>query len=467
MSNTGKKSNPIKRFLVESRNLLSQNRRLFFFLFLIIISFVFLSSFKITTNYYFSGELGKELLYMRQFATSNKFPLVGMRTSHEWLSYGPVYYWLMIPLFNIFSGNPFILFYSALAVVTLGILINFWVVEQIADEKTALFTTLIASFSPIFLWQTRLSKLHVFFFLIIPIFVYLLSLLWKGQKKWLIPTGMAFGLLFSFHFSQIPLLGVVVLLFIFKRKIYKFLDWLYFGIGLIIPNLTLLWQDRKLFLWLPYRILNLSTKNPQGTINSLIEFFGKTIFWQNTLWLVGFLLFLTVFIHFVVKNKKKLTTDFLTFYLVSSISIILIANILHGGSPIHYFLPIANSVILLFAIYLSKFKFWPFVFVSIVFLNLYSFTQDPFFYKDFTGIAKNSDMVSFSTQEVVTSFIVSNASDKPFSIKRIGPFDYFPENYSQSYKYLILRKGGKLVDNAADVYTITENEETGEINVKK
>ena len=453
--------------MIESKHLLSQNKRLFLFLFLIVISFVFLSSFKITTNYYFSGELGKELLYMRQFAISNKLPFIGMGTSHEWLSYGPVYYWLMIPLFKLFLGDPFILFYSALAVVTLGILVNFWVVEQIADEKTALFTTLITSFSPIFLWQTRLSKLHVFFFLIIPIFIYLLSLLWKGQKKWLIPTGVVFGLLFSFHFSQIPLLGVVALLFILKRKIYKFFDWFYFGIGLIIPNLTLLWQDRKLLVWLPYRIFNLSTKNPGGTVNSLVEFFGKTIFWQDRLWLVGFLVFLAVFIHFVVKNKNKFKNDFLTFYLISSISMTLIANALHGGSPIHYFLPIANSVILLFAVYLSKFKFWSFIFVPIVFLNLYSFTQDPFFYKDFTGLVRGSDMVSFSTQDVISSFIVSNASDRPFSIKRIGPFDYFPENYSQNYKYLILRKGGRLIDDATNIYTITENEETGEINVKK
>jgi hypothetical protein len=443
----------------------TQNNLLY--LILILTSGIFLRIYKIGTNYYFTGELGKELLYMYKHTTTNTLPLIGMATSHEWLSYGPFYYWLMIPIFNIFSGNPFILFWVGLTVSVLGLISIYLVFRKIIDEKTALLTTMVASLSPFFIWQTRLSKLHIFFFLIIPALTYLLYLLWNGKKKWIIPTGLLFGLLFSVHFSQIPLFGVVILLFLIKRNTYKIRDWIYFGIGVIIPNITLLWQDRNLVLWLPYRVANINNKNPIETFKLLTEYFGKSIFWDSRFWTAGFIIFLAIFIHYIIKNKHKFTKEFLPFYLISSISLMLVANILHGSPPIHYFLPMFTAQTVLYAIYLAKFRFWPFVFVPVLFINLMAFMNDPVFYKDFSGLVKNTDMVSYSTQNIITSFVVVSAKNAPISIRRVGLFDYFPEQYSQNYKYLIIWKGGNLVENSGNIYTISEDSKKGEVNVQK
>jgi hypothetical protein len=437
------------------------------YLILILAAGIFLRIYKIETNYYFTGELGKELLYMYKYASGHSLPLVGMATSHEWLSYGPFYYWIMIPVFNIFSGNPFILFWSALAVSVLGLISVYLVFKKNINEKVALISTVVAAFSPIFIWQTRLSKLHIFFFLIIPIITYLLYLLWQGKKKWIIPTGLLFGILFSFHFSQIPILGVVILLLFIKRNIYKIRDWIYFGVGVIIPNITLLWQDRSLILWLPYRVANMNNKNPIETFKLLTEYLGKSIFWDNRLWIIGLIVFVAIFIHYIIQNRHKVTKEFLPFYLISSISLMLVANILHGAPPIHYFLPMFTAQTVLYAIYLAKFKFWPLVIVPVLLINLASFMNDPIFYKDFSGLVKNTDIVSYPTQNAATSFIVADAKNMPISIKRIGPFDYFPEQYSQNYKYLIIWKGGNLVENSGNVYTISEDFKKGEINVRK
>src|SRR5688572_12289820 len=213
----------------------------------------FLRVYNINTNYYFSGELGKELLYTRQFAITNTIPWVGMATSHPWLSYGPIYYWKMIPIFNLFKGDPFILFWTAIFIAISGLVLNYLVLKKIAGEKVAIISTIIQAISPLLIWQTRLSKLHVFFWVIIPIFTYLIYLLWNGKKKWVFWAGLVFGTLFSFHFSQIPLLGVVFLLFWIKRNIYKVSDWIKFTLGVSIPNITFIWQDKSLALWLPYR----------------------------------------------------------------------------------------------------------------------------------------------------------------------------------------------------------------------
>jgi len=105
-----------------------------------IILGTFLRVYKIFSNYYFTGELGKELLYVWQIISSGKFPLVGMGTSHEWLSYGPIYYWILAPLVKIFGWTPYILFWVSLAASMGGILITYFVFKNIVNKKFGLDT---------------------------------------------------------------------------------------------------------------------------------------------------------------------------------------------------------------------------------------------------------------------------------------------------------------------------------------
>lgn len=435
------------------------------FLILIIITGFIFRVYKIDSNYYFSGELGKELVFIREYVINSKIPLVGMATSHTWLYYGPIYYWIMIPIFYIFNGNPFVLFWAAICVSVLALIVNYVVVEKIADKYLAIVSTLVQSLSPLLIWQTRLSKLHVFFWVLMPILIYLLYEVWNGNKKYLLIAGLTFGVLFSFHFSQIPIIGVIVLLFYIKRSIYKLRHWLIFTLGVLIPNITLLWQDKNLLLWLPYRIVNSIEKNPMGTINSLIDYFGKNIFWDNKYYVVGFTLILVIFIHYTYSNRNKFFNEFLPFYIISSTGIMLIANVLHGSPPIHYFLPIFTTVPILLAIYLLKLKYWMILVVFVVAINCFSLSRDPLFYKDYRGTVSGTDIVDFESQNNAVKFIISNSKGSEFNISRIGPYDYFPDQYSQNYKYLILWKGGRLTDKSTNVYTIIENEYG--INVQK
>ncbi|HKB88216.1 MAG TPA: glycosyltransferase family 39 protein [Patescibacteria group bacterium] len=414
------------------------------FLALILATGVFLRAYNIGTNYYFTGELGKELLYIRQFAITNTLPLIGMATSHAWLSYGPVYYWIMIPIFNLWNGSPFILFWAALVAAVIGMILNYIFVKKMISQKVAIYSTLIQSISPLLIWQTQLSKLHVFFFILSPVLMYLCYLLWNGNKKYIFWAGFIYGLMFSFHFSQIPLLVVVVFLFWIKRYVLK--DYLNLVIGVLVPNITYIWNDYKIFAWLPYRTLNVADKNPGGTWQGLVEYAGRNFFWSQHFWLVGLIIFVCVFVNYIIQNKSKFKKDFLVFYLTSSISLILIANFLHGAPPIHYFLPIFTTLPILFGVYLEKYKY-SYVFIVVIFLlNLYGYFNPQF----------GDDYIPFKKQVKTARSMVDDAKGSSFAIKRIGPYDYFPENYSQNYKYLVLLMGGKLTDNATVTYTIND-----------
>ncbi len=436
----------------------------FFLLITVIIAGIFLRIIHIGTTFYFEGELGKEMLYLRQFYLSGSLPLIGMATSHEWLSYGPFYYWIMLPFFALSKGDPYLLFWTAAAVSVIGLLFNYKVVCKIANKKIALISTLIQAISPLLIWQTRNAKLHTFFFILSPLFMYSLYQLWlepanakalARQRKWVFWSGIIYGLMFSFHFSQIPLLLVVIILLWIKKKIYKWIDWFKFGIGMILPNITYILSDLKLFIWLPYRTLNIADKNPNGTINALTEYFGRNMFWNNKLWPFALVICLIIFGHYIIKNRSRFSKDFLTFYSISSISIMLLANVVHGAPPVHYFLPIFTTVPLIYSIYLSKIRWGILLLIGVILLNL----------KGYLNPQKADGFVSYDKLLKVTSFIVSNSDGSPFTIKRVGPYDYFPENYSQNYKYLILWQGGNINENSPDIYTIVENEK--DVNVQK
>lgn len=454
------------------------------FLVLISLGGIFLRVFKIGSNYYFTGELGKELLYLRSLSLAHKIPLVGLATSHEWLNYGPIYYWIMLPIFHLFRGDPFILFWTALVVSILGLILGYFVMVKIAGTRLAIFYALILSFSPLIIWLTRESKLHVFFLILTPLFMYLLFLVWNGGKKWIFWAGLTFGIMFSFHYSQIPLIGVVILLFYLKKRIYKYIHWLVFAAGLVLGNVTLLINDathgfvmsRDLIFWIPYRILgftglypknNLSKVSVVGTLQSFNEFIGKNIFWDQRLWTLGTIIFVVIFIHFVVTKRKSIGKDFLTFYIISSISFVFLANFIHTEPPIHYFLPVFMIVPILFAIYLEKSRFWFFVITPLILVNMISFSHDPEFYGKIRPIDPKLDMIPYSEQLSLVSFIVHDADGKNLSIKRIGPYDYFPEQYSQNYKYLILYEGGNLIENSPNVYTVKEDVVKGTISIQK
>ncbi|MGA2910738.1 MAG: glycosyltransferase family 39 protein [Candidatus Microgenomates bacterium] len=448
-------------------------------LFLIIAAGTFLRIYKIGSNYYFTGELGKEFLYIRQYVQNGGLPLVGLPTSHVWLRYGPVYYWILIPLVRIFGQSPFILFWLALTVSMIGIFITYFVFSKIAGQKFAVILSFFVSLSPLWIWITRLSKLHTFFFILIPLVIYSLYKIWHKEKKYVFWLGFFFGLLFSFHFSQIPLFLVFFGVFWVRRKILKVSDYFKFVIGLILPNITILIYDagqnfsmvKNLILWIPYRFAGFAGLYPKNnfdvvsggtTLQAFNEFLGRNLFWDNRFWILGSIIFIVLFAVFVFQNYKKFVKDFFVFYLISSTVVQFFALVIHTSPPIHYFLPVFLNFGLLFSFFVCE--YWEKR--SVKFLTTILFIL--IFVASILGLnnehVNDVDYIPLKIQEGVASAIVKDANGTPFSLIRLGPYDYFPENYDQNYQFLILTKGGKIDPSAKKKYIIYD---VGDVTVER
>jgi hypothetical protein len=303
--------------------------------------------------------------------------------------------------------------------------------------------------------------------------------IWNKEKKYIFGLGIAFGALFSFHFSQIPLLLVIILAFWIKRKYLKVTDYLKFVAGLVIPNITVLIYDaqngfsmtKNLILWIPYRIAGFSGLNSKNNINletakstfsAFNNFFGQNLFWDHRVWILGSIIFIILFTIFFVQNSKKFIKDFFVFYLISSTVVQCLALFIHTTPPIHYFFSIFLNFGLLFSFFACQYwqKKSTKILTSLIFVLM--------FVAGIFGLgsehAKDIDYIPLKTQNKVVDYIVRDAGGKPFALTRIGPYDYFPEEYSQNYKYLIMTKGGRIDSSSKLKYIIYD---IGEVYVQK
>lgn len=442
----------------------------FYLLALLFVAF-FLRAYKISDNFVFSGEFGTELLYVRDSFFSGRLPLIGLPTSHTWISYGPLYYWLMMPLVKFFGFEPIVGAWLGIAVGTASVLINYFFIKKIFNDKIALVSSAIIAVSPIWIWFSKMARLYIFTWIIFYPFIFFLWELWQGKAKNIFWLGLTWGLFFNFHFSPILLVPVIGLVLFLKRKILKVKHFILIGVGAALANLPALIYDaqrgfsmlRSFALWIPYRIagfLGFYPKNnptPEsilGSTNVINEFFGRILFGPENFWILGTTVFFVSLFYLAKKFPKKIFRDFGLFFIFVSTLSVLVGVFVHGAPPVHYFLPLFAIPPLVFGIIADR--LWKKelfrVILAAVFVLIFIINAK-FFFSQTLG----PDFVAYKLQKEIAEFIVRDAKEMTFKLSRVGPYDYFSEDYSQNYRYLLWINGNEPAGSGKITYTIYED----------
>ena len=441
----------------------------------IIILALFLRSVNLPWRFPFSGEIGDNLLEIRNYISNKSIPLKGPPTSHEWLSFGPFYYWIMIPFLILFKFNPLFSAYLGALLGSIIVIVNYIVINNIFGKRIALISSLIISISPLFLSFSLDSRFYYFAVLFYYPLLYFLNRFWKGNVKSLFLVGVSFGLMLNFHYSSLLLFPSVILVIYLKRKYLKFKNYLLCFLGFLLVNVSLLIYDfnsgfvmlRNFLLWIPYRLLgffglmqrntaNLSSIS--GSLFAFIQAIGKTITLDNNCWLF-IALFITGYVFYKVKKKDFKINKFPWVFLISSIIFSLIGIIIHGNVPLHYLIPIfpITTIIISFSFSdLVKGKKVYAAILLIIFLLSNKYYKEILFNKD-DYVSLKPLFVSFGIQKKITLAIINDAKGQKFVLGRVGPYDYFKENYAQNYIYLLWFFGNEPIKNAGLKYTIYED----------
>ena len=132
---------------------------IFFLLSLILLLGFFLRFYRIEEIMLFHGELGDNYLQIKNFIFQKKIPLIGPPTSHTWLFFGPLFYWIFGPILLLSGFDPRSGAYFSEIIGIFTVLLNFFMVSKLFNNKTALISSLLVAVSPIFIVMSRSSRL--------------------------------------------------------------------------------------------------------------------------------------------------------------------------------------------------------------------------------------------------------------------------------------------------------------------
>jgi N-acetylglucosaminyl-diphospho-decaprenol L-rhamnosyltransferase len=446
----------IKAIIAEGFLRLDKYKMLFFIIFTVGAALRFYSSIHQPS---FSGEIGDNLLEIKNYYEKGQIPLVGPPTSHPWLDFGPLFYWIYGPVLILSGFDPISHSYFGSFVSSTVIFFNYIFIRKIVGEKTAVLSSAIIALSPYYVGWGHAGRFFTLVPLLIYPYVFYLHRHLKENKNGLLIPGILMGLMLNLHFTPLLLIPPTLVLSYLFRKRYFISNAVKYTLGVLAMNIPLLIYDSKngfdmlskFALWIPYRIAgflglvpknNLTETTAANNLGSFFEYVTR-MFTINSI-----LLDMAVFIVFVagllwilgVVLRKTRKYSFWV-VVISFLVFGYLGIFVHGNPPEHYYMPIAFIPPLIFSYFVVRLrkrlvKNLLYVLLIAVFsVNLVSFKN----------IYTLRGITPYERRIKVASYIVKDAKGQPFVLKRVGVNDQYEGNFAQDYQYLMWWMGNEPV----------------------
>lgn len=216
---------------------------------------------------FYETDIARDFLIVDDMVKQQKLSLIGGRSSMQGIFHGPLYYWMLLPLFLISGGNPVALSYFWLLLYWIFLASFYFVGRKIFDNKFALVSTTfigsLTAFYPAGFTHTTVANL-----LIIP-WVYFVHQYVKNNKvKWLFAAIFTSGLLIQFQMAfGVPmfiLLCCYVVYQVSKKRTY--LHILLLSLIAIPLSTFILFDVRHEFIQIK-TLTGYSAANASGSVN--------------------------------------------------------------------------------------------------------------------------------------------------------------------------------------------------------
>lgn len=453
----------------------------------------FLRFFRLEENFVFGAEIGENLLDIKNDFEQKTIPLLGPNTSHPWLSLGPLSYWLFGPILAFSGFNPVSYDYFQAFASALIIPLNFLVIKKLFEERTALISSFLIAFSPLFL---RFAKGAVHFSLI-PLFLYpfllFLFRVFQGEKKFLFWAAFFFGLLVNLHFMVVILGPFILVVLLYKRVKFEMGEVLKISAGFVLPLTPIFLNEVlasekmlvKFWAWVPYRVAGFLGLIPKNTVSGKViadnvtalgQFFQSS-FTPGKEAILGLVITAFAGLYLVLRLRRLMREKAVYFGLIFILiwfTASYLALFIHGSPPPHYFSPLLPLPILIFSLALASFwdnqrgRLLVAGFISLlVIVNLRFFFSGDWFFRQQVRATVEPPFVPYRLQLALAERIIGDAKGEPFNLKRVGHFDYYEDYFAQNYGYLLWWMGNEPKYYPTQLtYTIFEDEERLPVNLE-
>ncbi len=395
----------------------------------------------------FLGDQGRDAIIIKRILTFEHLPAIGAPTSIGQIYLGPFYYYFIAPWLALFKFDPFGLAFGVAVFSSLYVLINYFIVRELLNEKVALISSALIAFSSTliefarFSWNPNLLPL----FSLISVY-FLIKSLKTHDLRFYALTGAFFSFSLQLHYLAFFLFPPAAIFFIMqlyeqKGLLKKMLlgatvllfSFLLSSIPLIIFDLRHNFLNTKNFL----KLFTVSAPVAANKFANLLDSFlylNKFTFHSNlNLAASSFiLLFLTVSFILVLKRKDNLRT-LLLFLMLAMLGISL-----YGGPKYpHYFACLYPFYYIILGYFLSLFlisTYWSALIA--LFFAIYIFLNSQGYYFFF---AKES--IQIGVAKDIAQTIRQNLTHKNYRLTSL------PQRYADTtYRYFLEVWGKKPVE---------------------
>lgn len=344
----------------------------YMFIFILFLS-IFLRMYRIDTLATFGRDQGIDFLVVRDILVDHKLTLIGIKVSIADFFQGPIYLYMLVPLFWLFHLNPLAGAYTAVLVSSLGIIILYITLLKFTDLKFANLTALYYATCPqlVIFGNTPLYQNFLPLFILLTIYL-LLSLNTNNHKGFIFAflIGVMASVSTELHLLAITLVTasfIYLIIHFFKRKFSYIAAYL---IGLLTGfSPTIIFEIRHNFLN-TYLLSNYLNSNPQTLLMSNFSILKTKIFefvFLNDNFLIIIPALFGVYILFQKNKVQKKYSNLKQFTLILFI-VTLIFCFRSTSLGTHYFLPLFFAFILLIPAYISYAKHQKILLISMLLL---------------------------------------------------------------------------------------------------
>lgn len=187
---------------------------------LILVLAIFLRFFNLEDFSLFIGDQAWFFIFAREMVATGRVPLLGITSSHTWISQGPLWTYMLAPVLLVSNFNPISGFYLSSVIGVIAVFISYILGKETVSPKFGLIYAFLFTISPLTVFHSRFSY-HT---TPIPLLVLLFSLFlfkWiNGNKYYFTLVLLVISLLYNFELATVFLIPIVMsyLLFGFLKK---------------------------------------------------------------------------------------------------------------------------------------------------------------------------------------------------------------------------------------------------------
>jgi len=199
--------NKFSKILIYSKKLFLNNYTLIF----IILIGAFLRFYKINEYMFFAGDQGRDILSASHLLLYGKIPLSGPLGSGIPLLSPPTYYYIITLLFALSGMKILLLQYLIIILGIASILLVYLVTRELSSKKSALFATLLYSFSSLMILYSRsITQPFITPFFLLLFLLFLLKAFKQKKYKYFLISLPLFIIWVQLYYASLILVPVLL-----------------------------------------------------------------------------------------------------------------------------------------------------------------------------------------------------------------------------------------------------------------